>query len=75
MQEPKVQIIVRKEDEALVRDVLGGAVAEYQAKTKLTVDAQIENTLYLPAGPETEANFWYVFTNFEMKICSIRNHF
>eukprot|EP01115_Flamella_aegyptia_P001532 TRINITY_DN1251_c0_g1_i2.p1 TRINITY_DN1251_c0_g1~~TRINITY_DN1251_c0_g1_i2.p1 ORF type:complete len:233 (+),score=100.77 TRINITY_DN1251_c0_g1_i2:107-805(+) len=56
LDEPKVSVVCRKQDAHLVKDVLSGAVAEYTSKAKKQVDAEVESSLYLPAGPEENPN-------------------
>jgi len=55
MSEAKLQIVCRRQDLGLVKDVLPGAVAEYTQKTSKQCDVTINSTDPLPPGPE-EAN-------------------
>jgi len=52
LQEPRVQVVCRNQDLALVKEVLPAAVAEYQSKSKKNVEATINQSDPLLPGPE-----------------------
>jgi len=52
LQEPRVQVVCRNEDLALVKEVLPQAVAEYQQKSKRNCEVTINQSDPLPPGPE-----------------------
>jgi len=52
LQEPKVELVCRREDKQLVESVLHEAIEEYKKKSHKTVEVTIENKTYLPSGPE-----------------------
>jgi len=51
LQEPKVQIICRKEDKQLVDQVVGAAADEYRKKLGKEVQVDVDKTVFLPSGP------------------------
>jgi len=53
LNEPKVQIVGRKQDLALIKQVLPGATAEYTHKTSKSVEATVSTVDFLPPGPES----------------------
>jgi V-type H+-transporting ATPase subunit E len=53
LQEPKVTIICRKQDKNLVEQILKSSVEEYQKKTNLDCELNLDNEIFLPPGPET----------------------
>jgi len=53
MHESKLQVVCRKEDIALVKEVLPHAVAEYTSKTSKACEANINTAEFLPPGPDT----------------------
>jgi len=53
MSEPKLKLVVRKEDLALVDSVKGAAIADYTSKTGKSVEVEIDKTTFLPPGPES----------------------
>lgn len=62
LQEPKVTIICRKQDKNLVEQILKSSVEEYQKKTNLDCELNLDNEIFLPPGPETaskEGEFWF----------------
>jgi hypothetical protein len=56
-----VNVICRKEDVSLVKDVLGDAVSEYRNKLGKPVDATIDSATFLPPGPSESGagDMWY----------------
>jgi len=52
LQEPKVQVVCRVQDLALVKDVLPAAVAEYQTKANRNCEASLNMNDPLLPGPE-----------------------
>jgi len=52
MGESKLQIVCRKQDLGLVKDILPGAVAEYTSKTSKHCDVNINTIDNLPPGPD-----------------------
>jgi len=52
LQETKVQVVCRKQDLALVKEILPGASGEYQAKCSRSVDVTLNTNDFLPPGPE-----------------------
>jgi len=52
LHESKVQVVVRKQDLAVVNEVLPSAVAEYTSKTGRHTDATVNTAEFLPPGPE-----------------------
>ncbi len=60
MSEPKVTLICRKQDKSLVDQVAQQAAADYKAKTGQSVSLDVDNSTFLPPGPEEGApDFWY----------------
>jgi len=58
LQEPKVQIICRKEDKHLVDAVAPAAADEYKKKLGKAVAIEVDNHVFLPAGPSSgQADF------------------
>jgi len=51
--EPKVKLVVRKEDVSLVESLKGQAIADYTRRTGKHVDLELETSAYLPSGPES----------------------
>jgi len=62
LHEPKVQIIVRKQDLALVESILSSAVEEYKKRSDRTADVTVSKETFLPPGPES--------TTDEANVCS-----
>eukprot|EP01117_Protostelium_nocturnum_P010916 TRINITY_DN3941_c0_g1_i1.p1 TRINITY_DN3941_c0_g1~~TRINITY_DN3941_c0_g1_i1.p1 ORF type:complete len:235 (-),score=103.82 TRINITY_DN3941_c0_g1_i1:119-823(-) len=52
MEEETVNVIGRKQDQALIEAVIPEAVKEYQAKTNKAVVANLQKNVFLPPGPE-----------------------
>jgi len=58
LQEPRVQIICRKEDKQLVDSVVGQAADDYKKKLGKDVTVEVENNVFLPPGPSSgQADF------------------
>jgi len=51
LQEPRVQIICRKEDKNLVDQVVRQAADEYKQKVNKDIHVEVDNTVFLPPGP------------------------
>eukprot|EP01112_Ceratiomyxa_fruticulosa_P020754 TRINITY_DN715_c0_g1_i1.p1 TRINITY_DN715_c0_g1~~TRINITY_DN715_c0_g1_i1.p1 ORF type:complete len:233 (-),score=54.31 TRINITY_DN715_c0_g1_i1:244-942(-) len=51
LREPKVQVVFRKEDQALVQSVLAEATREYEEKSGLKSEVTLHPSLNLPPGP------------------------
>eukprot|EP01118_Nematostelium_gracile_P008610 TRINITY_DN2853_c0_g1_i1.p1 TRINITY_DN2853_c0_g1~~TRINITY_DN2853_c0_g1_i1.p1 ORF type:complete len:235 (-),score=75.39 TRINITY_DN2853_c0_g1_i1:147-851(-) len=50
--EPTVKVLARKEDVSLVQSVLSEAVSEYTSKTHKTANVTLDNSSFLPPGPQ-----------------------
>jgi len=56
LSESKLQIVCRRQDLGLVKEVLPGAISEYTSKTSKQCDVSINSTDPLPPGPEEGGN-------------------
>jgi len=56
LQEPKVQVICRKEDKSLVDQVVSGAAAEYRKKVNKECEVVVDHSVFLPPGPGSNQN-------------------
>lgn len=52
LEEPKVSVVVRKQDLALVQQVLPAAIDEYRRRTGRPAEATIDNNVFLPPGTD-----------------------
>jgi V-type H+-transporting ATPase subunit E len=56
LQEPKVQVICRKEDKNLVDQVVGAAADEYRKKINKECHVEVDHNVFLPPGPGHATN-------------------
>jgi V-type H+-transporting ATPase subunit E len=56
LQEPRVQIICRKEDKQIVDQVASVAAEEYRKKLSKECQIEVDNTVFLPPGPAHATN-------------------
>jgi len=56
MNESKLQVVCRKQDLGLVKEVLPGAISEYTSKSSRQSEVTINTIDYLPPGPEEATN-------------------
>jgi len=52
LEEPKVNVIARKQDLGFLQQVLPAAVAEYKRRTSRPCEATLENNTFLPPGTD-----------------------
>jgi V-type H+-transporting ATPase subunit E len=61
MDEPQVSVIGRKEDAAILAQVVPAAVADYKERSGKAVEVKIDQGRFLPAGPTPGAHdSWYL---------------
>jgi V-type H+-transporting ATPase subunit E len=63
LQEPEVILVCRKQDLALVKEVVDAAAQEYSRNSEKKCEVKIDQTTFLPPGPEhatSEGEIWYV---------------
>jgi len=56
LQEPKVQVICRKEDKSIIDSVIASAASDYKEKIGKEAHLEVDKTVFLPPGHSTSSN-------------------
>lgn len=72
LNEPRVQVVTRKQDIDLVKGILSAAVQGYAALGGRKVDLSMDEKNFLPPGPSEgyKGPVWYVHTNETQHECN-----